>query len=75
LCPHHGGAYLSLFNPSTLEDRGRGISEFKVSPVYGVGPRTTRAIQRNPVLKKQDKTKTKATNKQMSKQANKNKAK
>jgi hypothetical protein len=41
--------------------RGRQISEFKASLVYKVSSRTVRAIQRNPVLKKQ-------TNKQTNKQ-------
>ena len=39
--------------------RGRRISEFEASLVYRVSSRTDRAIQRNPVLKKQNKTKTK----------------
>jgi hypothetical protein len=34
-------------------DRGRQISEFEASLVYKVTSRTARAIQRNPVLKKQ----------------------
>jgi hypothetical protein len=38
--------------------RGRQISEFEASLVYGVSSRTARATQRNPVSKKQ-KTKTK----------------
>jgi hypothetical protein len=37
------------FNPS----RGRRISEFEASLVYKVSSRTARAIQRNPVSKKQ----------------------
>jgi hypothetical protein len=41
-----------------LGGRGRQISEFKASLVYKVSSRTTRAIQRNPVLKKQNKTTT-----------------
>jgi hypothetical protein len=45
-----------------LGGRGRRISEFKASLVYKVSSRTARAIQRNPVLKKQ-KTKNKQTNK------------
>jgi hypothetical protein len=36
-----------------LGGRGRWISEFKASLVYRVTSRTARAIQRNPVLKKQ----------------------
>jgi hypothetical protein len=38
-----------------LGGRGRWISEFEASLVYKV-TRTARAIQRNPVLKKQNKT-------------------
>jgi hypothetical protein len=34
-----------------LGGRGRRISEFEASLVYKVSSRTTRAIQRNPVLK------------------------
>jgi hypothetical protein len=41
-----------------LGGRGRRISEFEASLVYKVSSRTARAIQRNPVLKKQ-KTKNK----------------
>jgi hypothetical protein len=37
--------------------RGRRISEFEASLVYRVSSRTARATQRNPVLKKQNKTK------------------
>ena len=40
-----------------LGDRGRQISEFEASLVYRVSSRTARATQRNPVLKKQNKTK------------------
>jgi hypothetical protein len=46
-----------------LGDRGKWISEFEASLVYRVSSRTARATQRNSVLKKQNKTKTK-TNKQ-----------
>jgi hypothetical protein len=46
-----------------LGGRGRQISEFEASLVYKVSSRTVRAIQRNPVSKQQQKTKTK-TNKQ-----------
>jgi len=35
-----------------LGSRGRQISEFEVSLVYGVSSRTARAIQRNPISKK-----------------------
>jgi hypothetical protein len=37
--------------------RGRQISEFEASLVYKVSSRTARATQRNPVSKKQNKTK------------------
>ena len=37
--------------------RGRQISEFEASLVYRVSPRTARAIQRNLVSTKQNKTK------------------
>jgi hypothetical protein len=37
--------------------RGRWISELEASLVYKVSSRTTRAIQRNPVLKNQKKKK------------------
>jgi hypothetical protein len=40
-----------------LGGRGRRISEFEASLVYRVSSRTARATQRNPVLKKQNKTK------------------
>jgi hypothetical protein len=43
--------------------RGRQISEFKASLVYKVSSRTARAIQKNPVSKKQNKTKNKNKNK------------
>jgi hypothetical protein len=42
-----------------LGGRGRWISEFKASLVYRVSSRTARAIQRNPVSKKQKKEKEK----------------
>ena len=42
--------------------RGKQISEFEASLVYKVSSRTARAIQRNPVLKK---NKNKQTNKKM----------
>jgi hypothetical protein len=38
-----------------LGGRGRWISEFEASLVYRVSSRTARAIQRNPVWKKQKK--------------------
>jgi hypothetical protein len=44
-----------------LGGRGRRISEFEASLVYRVSSRTARATQRNPVLKKKTKTKTKNT--------------
>jgi hypothetical protein len=40
-----------------LGGRGRQISEFEASLVYKVSSRIARAIQRNPVWKKQNKTK------------------
>jgi hypothetical protein len=40
-----------------LGGRGRWISEFEASLVYRVSSRTARAIQRNPVLKSQEKKK------------------
>jgi hypothetical protein len=48
-----------------LGGRGRRISEFEVNLIYKVSSRTARAIQRNPVSEKQNKTK---TNKQTKKQ-------
>jgi hypothetical protein len=42
-----------------LGGRGRQISEFEASLVYKVSSRTAKAIQRNPVSKKQNKTKRK----------------
>jgi hypothetical protein len=42
-----------------LGGRGRRISEFKASLVYRVSSRTAGAAQRNPVLEKKIKTKTK----------------
>jgi hypothetical protein len=36
-----------------LGDRGRQISEFEASLVYKGSSRTARAVQRNPVSKKQ----------------------
>jgi hypothetical protein len=42
-----------------LGGRGRWISEFEASLVYRVSSRTARVIQRNPVSKKQNKTKQK----------------
>ena len=50
------------FNPSTWEAEAGRLSEFQASLVYKVSSRTVRAIQRNPVSKKQNKTK--QTNKQ-----------
>jgi hypothetical protein len=40
-----------------LGDRGGWISEFEASLVYRVSSRTARATQRNPVSKKNQKTK------------------
>jgi hypothetical protein len=48
-----------------LGGRGRWISELEASLVYKVSSRTARAIQRNPVSKKPQKTKNKnKTNKE-----------
>jgi hypothetical protein len=54
----HGGARLSSQH---LGGRGRWISEFEARLVYKVSSRTTRAIQRNPVSKK-NKTKPRTVN-------------
>jgi hypothetical protein len=55
-----------------LGGRGRWISEFEASLVYRVSSRTARAIQRNPVSKKQNKTKkSKKQTKQKNKQTKK----
>jgi hypothetical protein len=54
------GVVAHTFNLSTLEARGRRISEFEASMVYKVSSKTARATQRNPVSKnktKQNKTK------------------
>jgi hypothetical protein len=44
-----------------LGEGGRQISEFEASLVYRLSSRTARAIQRNPVSKKQNKNKNKNT--------------
>jgi hypothetical protein len=44
-----------------LGGRGRQISEFEASLVYRESSRIARAIQRNPVSKKQNKTTTTTT--------------
>jgi hypothetical protein len=54
-----------------LGGRGRQISEFEASLVYRVSSRTARAIQRNPVSEKQNKTKQNKTKQNKTKQ-NKN---
>jgi hypothetical protein len=46
-----------------LGGRGRRISEFEASLVYTVHSRTARVTKRNPVSKKQNKTKANKTNK------------
>jgi hypothetical protein len=57
-----------------LGGRGRGISEFEASLVYKVSSRTARAIQRNPVLKKQkNKNKKKKTKNKKKKKKKKKK--
>jgi hypothetical protein len=53
-----------------LGGRGRQISEFEASLVYKVSSRTAGAIQRNPVSKKPNQTKTKQ--KQPTKQTKRN---
>jgi hypothetical protein len=55
-----------------LEGRGRWISEFKASLVYRVSSRTARAIQRNPVSKKQKKKKKKKKQKKQKTKKTKN---
>jgi hypothetical protein len=50
-----------------LGGRGRRISEFEASLVYKVSSRTARAIQRNPVSKKQNKTKQNKTKQKVKK--------
>jgi hypothetical protein len=56
-----------------LGGRGRRISEFKASLVYRVSSRTDRAIQRNPVSKKQKQNqKPKTNNNKNKKQKKKN---
>jgi hypothetical protein len=49
-----------------LGGRGRQISEFEASLVYKVSSRTARDIQKNPVLKKQNKQQQQKTIKGMS---------
>jgi cytidylate kinase len=56
-----------------LGGRGRGISGFKASLAYKVNSRTARAIQRNPVSKKQ-KTKTQKQKKKRKKEKEKRKS-
>jgi hypothetical protein len=51
-----GGGGARLYSQH-LGGRGRQISEFEASLVYRVSSRTARATQRNPVSKKQNKTK------------------
>jgi hypothetical protein len=48
-----------------LGGRGRWISEFEARLIYKVSSRTARAIQRNPVSKKQNKTKQKKKKKEV----------
>jgi hypothetical protein len=56
-----------------LEGRSRWIPEFEASLVYKVSPRTARAIQRNPVSKKQNKTKKQKKTKKKQKKKQKQK--
>jgi hypothetical protein len=51
-----------------LGGRGRRISEFEASLVYKVTSSTARAIQRNPVSEKQNKTKQQQQNVKTNKQ-------
>ena len=46
------------------KQRGSCISEFEANLVHKASSRTARAIQRNPVLKRKRKNKTKIQNKQ-----------
>jgi hypothetical protein len=55
-----------------LGGRGRWISEFKASLVYRVSSRTARAIQRNPVSKKQTKKEKKRKEKKKEKKEKRN---
>jgi hypothetical protein len=50
-----------------LGGRGRQISQFEASLVYKVSSRTSRAIQRNPVSEKKQKTKNKKKTEQTNK--------
>ena len=63
------GVVAQAFNPS----RGRQISEFEARMVYKVRSRTARAIQRNPVSKKNKKTKPKKKQNQKNKKKKKKK--
>jgi hypothetical protein len=54
-----------------LGGRGRQITEFEASLVYKVSSRTARAIQRNPVSKKEKTKKKKKKKKRKNKQTNK----
>jgi hypothetical protein len=51
------GVVAHTFNPSTWEAEAGGSLEFEASLVYKVSSRTARAIQRNPVSKKQQQQK------------------
>jgi hypothetical protein len=51
------GVVAHAFKSQHSGGRGRWISEFEASLVYKVSSRTARAIQRNPVSKKQKKKK------------------
>jgi hypothetical protein len=48
--------FIQTKSPQHSGGRGRKISEFKASLLYKVSSRIARAIQRNPVLKKQKQT-------------------
>jgi hypothetical protein len=54
-----------------LGGRGRRISEFEASLVYKVSSRTARAIQRNPISRKEKKETHSCGNKKQSKRKRK----
>jgi hypothetical protein len=54
-----------------LGGRGRLISEFEASLVYGVSSRTARATQRNPALKNQNQNNNNNNNKKKKKKKKK----
>ena len=64
-----------LLITALVRQKGWWISEFKGSLVYRASSRTARATQRNPVLKKQNKTKQNKTKQNKTKQNKTNKQK